>query len=241
MPAIEITTTQNVVIQYEVATLFDRIVAFVVDFIAICLIYFMIYLGFLGFINYQSDALSLIPAIFLAFYSLIWERFSGGQTIGKKVVGLRVIKVDGGQPDGVDYFKRWSLRLLDIYLSLGSLAMITISSTELGQRLGDTVADTLVIKVKKSRTFSVNDFVKLANADDYVPKYPQAQMLSESYVLDLKRLVSRFSKSGESSQLKNLIIETTSVIESELNISSNGLKPIDFIHQIIRDYVILTR
>lgn len=135
MHTIEITTAQNVVIQFMLASIIERIIAFAVDLIVIMICYSILVFFFLRIFG-ESESVFVMPTIILAFYSLIFERFLNGQSLGKLLVGIKVVKVDGGQPEGVELFKRWSLRLLDIYLSLGSLGIISIASSEKNQRLG---------------------------------------------------------------------------------------------------------
>mgnify|MGYP002630734290 CR=1 FL=1 len=243
MNTIEITTTQNVVIQYNPATVMDRILAFVIDFIVIglCfLILMLIMFAFMGFDEFDETPV-LFPLLVVSLYSLIFERFMNGQTPGKRLLHIQVIKVDGGQPDGVEYFKRWSLRFLDIYMSLGAIAMLSTGSSDKSQRLGDKVADTMVVKIQRGAKYRLEDLVKLGRSEGYDPQYPEITQLEEVHIINLKRLIKRFERSEGSEVYSDLMMKTAVQLEEELKIDSRQGKPIDFIRQLVRDYVILTR
>jgi uncharacterized RDD family membrane protein YckC len=243
MHTIEITTTQNVVIQYNPASLMDRILAFLVDFIMIVLFYYVLMFmmfAIMGFNDFDQTPI-LLPLMIVSFYSLLFERFMDGQTPGKRLLHIQVIKVDGGQPDGVEFFKRWSLRFLDIYLSFGALAMISSGSSEKGQRLGDKIADTMVVKVQRGAKYRLEDIIKLGRSSEYEAHYPEILMLDEKHIINLKRLVKRYERSKASSFYTDLMLKTVKHLEEELGIESKQHKPVDFVRQLVRDYVILTR
>ena len=98
MKRIELITTQQVRISYEIAGLGDRILAFFVD---ICVLGGLMFaeaftLGILG-ANDDWIYLLVILSTFI-FYTLISEILMGGQTLGKKALGLKVIQVHGRHP-----------------------------------------------------------------------------------------------------------------------------------------------
>ena len=98
--------------------------------------------------------------VFIA-YHLICEAMWNGQSIGKKALGIKVVKCNGQQMDMGDYGKRWMFRLIDILLSGGSVAILTIMSNDYNQRLGDIVGDTCVIKTSPRNQISINDVLKI--------------------------------------------------------------------------------
>src|SRR6185295_722864 len=134
---IEITTTQNVTIEYELADTLNRILAFVVDFVIIIVsLFFLNLLASLFSISGPYFSWFVILPFFL-FYSLISEIAADGQSWGKKAMGICVVKINGTKCSAGDYVIRWAFRLVDIYFSLGSIAALLIGSTERAQRLGD--------------------------------------------------------------------------------------------------------
>src|SRR5688572_502974 len=128
MKNIEIKTTQNVVLQYELADLRDRILAFFIDFVSV-----MFALGILsGVINSifsgtTLGVMSILLGCVFIFYSLAFEVLNHGQSLGKMAMRIRVIKAGGGHVTFADYTARWVFRMVDIWFSLGGIASILIA------------------------------------------------------------------------------------------------------------------
>ncbi|PIO47659.1 MAG: hypothetical protein CMR00_08990 [[Chlorobium] sp. 445] len=63
----------------------------------------MIYLAALklGDVSIAVFVLIFLPTM---FYDLLFETFMNGQSIGKKPMNIKVIKVDGTQPSFLSYF-----------------------------------------------------------------------------------------------------------------------------------------
>lgn len=241
MRTIEITTTQNVVIQVKLATLLDRIIGFVIDLILMALIYWLLALLFFAFFDVGSAWPVFAIGLMLWFYSLIWEVVLRGQSPGKSIVGVKVIKVDGGQPEFVDYFRRWALRWIDIYGSIGSVAMSSVSTSDKGQRIGDKMADTIVVKKKQLSGYQLADILSITSSEEYTPKYPEIASVTEAQMLLVKRVLSRNQKFPSLKTYQNLIEELGARFEKSLDISRSEKNNTDFLKQLLKDYVILTR
>ena len=54
-------------------------------------------------------------------------RVGKGASIGKRALKIKVIKLDGKEPNIGDYFIRWIFRFIDIVISFGTLAIFSIS------------------------------------------------------------------------------------------------------------------
>ena len=97
MKKIEIITTQNVPIQYESADLKDRVIATILDLVFLSVItgvFSLIFLGLL-FKDLSDDSTLFIfyyvVITFLSlFYGLVQEVLYGGQTWGKKIMGIKL-------------------------------------------------------------------------------------------------------------------------------------------------------
>ena len=197
MKGIEIKTTQNVLLEYELATLRERIIAFLLDLVCIgiamtvvSLIFYSVFMVY-GFM--QTVASLLISCVFI-FYSLAFEVFNNGQSLGKKIMRIRVIKVTGEKATFYDYTGRWVFRMIDIYLSLGAIASMLIASSSKAQRIGDIVSGTAVIKLSPSVTLYLNDILKIQSRETYQPVYVQAKQLTEEDVILIKSTIDRFKK-----------------------------------------------
>src|SRR5688572_15491572 len=99
MKSIEIKTTQNVVLQYDLAELRDRIIAWVIDTAAVFVVmYFLtIIMVSAGLTETSMVVAGFMISMLFVFYSLAFETLNNGQSIGKMAMRIRVIKTTGGK------------------------------------------------------------------------------------------------------------------------------------------------
>jgi uncharacterized RDD family membrane protein YckC len=181
-----IITGQYVQIDQTPASIGERILARLIDMILIFTYYFAaamligFYYEYIPY-TYRSDDFALIVYFLFAvpalFYSLLWELFNHGQSLGKKLIGIRVVMKDGTTPTLSAYLLRWLLLLVDVYLSQ-CIGILSILLTKNNQRVGDLTAGTLVIKEKNYHKINVtlDEFRHLSV--NYRPVFPQVENLS---------------------------------------------------------------
>jgi uncharacterized RDD family membrane protein YckC len=240
MKKIEITTTQNVTIEYVLSPLIYRIIAFLLDLIIIsigCSILAAVVSGIFGNAADIVMYFTIIPIIL--FYSLTFEYFNNGQSLGKKALRLRVIKKDGGKTLFLDYTMRWVFRTIDIYGSVGSFASLGIMASSNNQRLGDFLANTIVVRVGKTERMKLQNLLKLNQMDKYVPTYPQVINMKDEAMLLVKETLQKQQKHKNFSHQKALDM-LVQKMEIELEIESPKDKT-RFLKTLLKDYVILTR
>ncbi len=243
MATISITTTQNVTIDHTLADFRLRLSAYFID-ILIILAWVIIHSVIKSVIFNDSgfgDAYFYVVIIsFFSFYTLLMEYFMNGQTPGKRAMNLRVVKLNGNEPSFMDYFIRWSLRFIEIYLSSGVLAAIMINTTNLNQRLADIIAGTVIVKIKGTLSINSVDLLKINSQNNYEPSYPEVIIFSENDMLTIKKLVDRYlSIDNESHRL--LVLETANKLSKKMGVTIQENKPELFLKTIIKDYVVLTR
>lgn len=238
MSHIAIHTAQNVAIEYEAAPLKDRIIGCLLDLfilgVASVLISILVML-----VTQSQLLLTFILVPIIVFYSLAFEVFNNGRSIGKMALGMQVIRIDGQEARLNDYMTRWSFRCIDIILSFGALASIMISVTKNNQRLGDFVANTVVIKSKPTFTVSLESVLKKKSSEGYEPIYPQAVHFSEEQMLILKSTIDRYQKFRNEAHTEAVQLLASKVAE-KMHIAEPKKKT-DFLKQVLKDYVILTR
>jgi uncharacterized RDD family membrane protein YckC len=191
----------------------------------------------------DSDVLmNLIAFVWLGFFTLASEMIGQGQSIGKKAVGLKIVKINGDKLTFYDYFSRWSMRLMDIYFSVGAIAVLLIGSNNKAQRIGDILADTTVIKIKGDYDFSLSEILKLnqKRKESYEFQFPLAYRLSDNDVIVLKSLLYRLDvyNNIEHIQALDMAVERLKEI-LELTEAPKNKK--GFISKVISEYVVLTR
>lgn len=242
MKTIEITTTQNVTIEYELATFRDRFFAFFLDFwilnIGLLLLFLFWYwiTGNAG-TNYFLY-LVLIPIY--VFYSLASEVWMNGQTLGKKAIGIKVAKLNGKQPVVSDYLIRWAFRLVDIWFSSGTIAAVMVNSTTKGQRLGDMLAHTTVIKVRSTLNIEMADVLRINTRENYEPRYVQVRNLNESDMLLIKSVIERTKKYNNAAH-RDALNQLVDKLRTVLNIAEVPKDKIAFLKTLLNDYIVLTR
>ncbi|MBT1701624.1 RDD family protein, partial [Fulvivirgaceae bacterium PWU4] len=115
-----------------------------------------------------------------SLYSLVFETLNKGQSIGKMALRIQVIKVAGGKITFSDYAARWVFRLIDIYFSLGAIASILVVSSAKGQRIGDVVANTAVVKTSPKMNLNLDDLLAIHQKSTYTPRNVPARKLQEA-------------------------------------------------------------
>ena len=158
MNTISIVTTQNIELDYDLASLGDRIIGRLLDGLVLAgyVIAIFLLIGF-GNINEFFSNNSWVIIFFIlpiVFYDLLCELLLNGQSVGKKVMGIKVISLNGAQPSLSQYLLRWTFRLVDFSLSGSLVAVIMVAASEKKQRLGDLVAGTVLVKTKPRTQFN---------------------------------------------------------------------------------------
>jgi uncharacterized RDD family membrane protein YckC len=245
----EIVTSHNVVIQYEMAPIISRVVASILDFIIVIFYFILINILFASVLSVQVafDDFNNVSILFLYilllpgfFYSFLCEALLGGQTIGKMALGIRVLNVSGDNASIGDLFLRWIFRIIDIIATIGALGLIVALSNEKSQRLGDLVANTIQIKLKPSKEFSIVDILNIKSSKDYVTTYPNVTQMSDQDMLLIKNAMDRLKKNPNDAH-KSLVREIADKTAEKLGLSETPEKKITFLKTALQDYIVLTR
>ncbi|MCB0660945.1 MAG: RDD family protein, partial [Saprospiraceae bacterium] len=144
MSEIPILTAQNVAINFVAAPLNKRIIAYLIDYgIKLSYLILIVFYVMTGTISefmmdpWSENAIFIILLLPYIFYTFSLEWLLEGQTIGKKLMHIKVVKIDGFQASVFDYFVRWGFRVVDIIGSFGLISIFMISSGKYRQRIGD--------------------------------------------------------------------------------------------------------
>ena len=237
MDNFQIETAQNVSIKQNVADVSTRIGSFMIDALVITAYYIVIIIVFSALdldTKFNLSIMWVLLGLPVFFYSLLFEVFMNGQTPGKYVNKIRVVKIDGSKPTFGSYLLRWMLRLIDISLATGSIALLTILLNGKGQRLGDLAAGTTVISEKKR--IGITHTINVEIADNYIPTFPQVTTLSDQDLQIIKELFYKAKRRNNHktiTQLSNKIIAITGI--------TTTLLPLEFVEIVINDYNYFTQ
>ncbi|MGQ0738416.1 MAG: RDD family protein [Bacteroidota bacterium] len=269
MGAIKVPTNFNIELEFEVPEFYKRLIALIIDVI---LEYF--YLRIAGEIyeniarnsNWDSDtpydlhAAGLLLLLPVMIYHPVMEITMNGQSVGKKVMGLRVVDEIGGKPSISQFLIRWLLRISDLWIAililiiasnpdfgrdleatfiiLTALAflvtdIVLVVSSKKGQRIGDILAKTILISIRTKSNIEETVFQEVA--DNYVPSFPQIMQLSDKDINAIKSILETARKKGD----YNMAEAAGARIKSHLQIESS-MPPFDFLDVLLKDYNFLS-
>jgi hypothetical protein len=176
-----------------------------------------------------------------------------GQSIGKRIIGIKVISEKGGKPSISQYIIRWLIRTSDIALA-GIILSIVLSTlygnfiffagafgflmlvvdvilvnTKKQQRLGDILAHTILIEARQRER--IEDTIFQEVSQDYVPSFPQVMKLTDRDINALKGILDTARKRND----YNMAEMASQKIKSHLKIDT-ALSPFDFLEVLLKDY-----
>lgn len=234
MAKITVTTPQNIEIEYEIASIGDRMIAFIVDGFLL-LGYFFIWMTIFDVFRSGSTVAYILVLSPLFFYSLWNEVFFNGQTVGKRIMHIKVISLNGKAPTFSQYLIRWIFRLVDIWLFGFVVGIIAMAISLKQQRIGDIVAGTTLIKTIP-KVAAIHTIFAPVTVENYIASYPEVIQLSDHDIQLIKEVIINI----QTYHTLQLGWEMQAKIENVLGIKSQQNDPIDFLYLVLKDYNNLT-
>lgn len=235
LEGININTTQNVLITYVPAGVGSRLIATLLDtlfkiaYIFLCLLI----AGLSNLFDHPNEALLIILGVFflipLVFYNLLMEQFFNGQSLGKKIMKIKVVKLDGTQPQFGAYLIRWVLRIIDVNLFNGVIALLTVALSDKSQRLGDLAAGTTVISLKQK--VNLQNTILYKTTVDYKIVFNEVSKLSDKDVGIIKDVFDHCTRNSDYIGLKQLATK----IKQKMEVSTS-MPDSQFIKVVLLDY-----
>jgi Predicted membrane protein/domain len=258
MPLIQIATIFNIDLEFEIAEVHKRIFAYLIDF-TILILFFMsmkyfYYGGFhvadTGFLKSRMGLDILTISIPMLLYSLVTEITMHGQTVGKKLLDIRVISLDGGEPSLGQYLVRWMFKAFEwpfffgytifsgeslfAYIIItgffGIFVVVFIGIAKKGQRLGDLAANTVVVNTRSPFTVDDTVFIEI-NDENYVVAFPEVLKLSDRDINTIKNVVNSFYKGRNTEICEHVALKIQNVLPIHTD-----MKAIDFLEKLLADY-----
>ncbi|MEO6133789.1 MAG: RDD family protein [Ginsengibacter sp.] len=257
MSLIKIATIFNIDLEFEIAEIQKRIFAYLIDFIILVLYFTSMKYLYYGGVSSDTAVLKSrmgLDIITISFpmlvYSLVTEIAMHGQTVGKKLLNIRVLSLDGGEPSLSQYLLRWIFRAFEwpfffgyvvftgetifsyatVTAFLGIVVVIIIAISKKNQRLGDFAANTVVVNTVS--LFSVNDtvFMEIDN-ENYKVKFPEVLRLSDRDINTIKNIINLFHRENNTETCNRVALK----VEEVLNIKTD-MYAIDFLEKLLADY-----
>jgi len=250
MKTISFTTAQYVKIDYELAPAAYRVIGSFLDVVMLLIYAVIVFVvmdvdPFLFFTDRMSGAQTLLWTILWQLpwllYSPLIEYFTNGRSLGKFIMGIRVVKANGETAGLREYFTRWIFRAVDIWLGgYGFLAILLAGTTEKRQRLGDIMANTVVIRTRDTQTYSLRDVLSIKNQDNHAATYPAVIRFSDEDMLLIKNTIIRVQRYPNNAN-KQFAIELANETAKLIGLPETPSKRMEFLKTVLQDYVVLTR
>lgn len=255
MIKINFTSAQHVKIEYEMAPVIQRIAAYVIDTILLSVYLIVVFMA-VDFNDFFADIGSwMFVTLLLAklpwiLYQPVMEYFTGGQTLGKMAMGIRVLKLNGDRVGWREVMTRWLFRGDFLWISASYFiflipvwnifdAFIAILSSRY-QRIGDSLAGTIVIKNKSSQYYKLEDVLKIKTNENYTPVYPAVVRFTDEDMIYIKNCIQH-RKKHKSKEIDTLLIKISDETARLLGLSQAPKERISFLETVVNDYVVLTR
>lgn len=238
METIKVNTSQHVDIDYPVAGLGERIAARLIDlgiFLGLYIIFALLIAvtGISGLLQ-NSYLIPVVIGIYAAgyvFYNLICEIFMNGQSVGKRLMKIKVISLDGSQASMGQYFIRWLFRLVDFVLTAQVGGLICIAISEKKQRIGDIVAGTTVIKTVPHTDFNHIAFHPVD--EEYIPLFNNVSLLSDRDIELIHEVIATYYKTYNTDLIYTMSAKVTALLAISI---PEGMNEMDFLKTVIKDY-----
>ncbi len=232
--SIRVETTQNVFIEYTLASVGDRAIAYLIDrlIVGIYLISTILLLVQLEVsFSFTMWVFVLIPYL---LYDLVAEIFFEGQTIGKRQMQLRVIAKSGKQRSIGGFILRWLFRPIDFGLFGPVIALVFASATVHSQRIGDLVGGMIVVNLKSSE--QLQKAPELPTFDDgYEVTYPNVIQLNDQDISLVEEIIANYG----TAESKKAIYVLADKLKSILGVEEE-VPPFTFLKIVVKDYKHLT-
>jgi uncharacterized RDD family membrane protein YckC len=193
----------------------------------------------------NTEWLWVLIGIPVLLYYPVMEILTNGQTVGKKLLGIRVITLEGGQATVSQYLLRWVFRTVDFpvwifgaifsnalpwycsVLTFSGIACVIISHKS--QRIGDVIAGTIVIFTRSKTSWQDTVFTEVEAG--YQPRYPEVMRLSDKDLNSLKSIIETVKKSNN----HEIAFRISERIKSKLSMQADQ-DPLDFLETLMKDY-----
>lgn len=262
MNAIKIVTHFNIEIEFAAPPFGKRLLAWLIDLV-VQIFYIIVATRFFNYISpHLGDgddsyvtiwAISLLLLLPVLLYHVVMEATMNGQSIGKKLMRIKVVSENGGRPSLGQLIIRWLVRTSDYTLvmivvliptaemfgaqvywgiaggvSLFIVDLILVNSKK-QQRLGDVLAHTILINTRQTQ--KIADTVFLEVSDSYVPKFPEVMRLSDRDMNTLKSIIDNARKFKDPHMAKL----AADKIKRHLNIQTQ-MPSEEFLEVLMKDY-----
>lgn len=254
MAIIQIATAFNIDLEFEIAEFHKRLLAYIIDFgLLIIFLYGMKYALHNEFLFNWGESIGLdilVISVPMLLYSFLTELLLNGQTIGKKIMAIRVISLEGGEATLGQYLLRWITKFFEWPFLFGYIAfsnanvlgysfitglfgiavVIIISVSNKNQRLGDMIAGTVVVNTKSDLTLADTVFMQI-DKTDYKVMFPEVMRLSDRDINTIKGVLTQASKRNNYDMCNRVAMKIREVLQINTDMHVD-----QFLEKLLADY-----
>ncbi len=249
MKTINIPTFLNIDLSFEMSSVGRRFGAYFIDWGVKWIYLFVATMSFnITLLGNQTLTSFIIFSPFF-FYSFLLEWLNKGQTLGKMILNIKVVGIDGNPPTVSQCAIRWMFLLVDSYLfalftfinplfaglMLFSpfVGCIMIATTKQQQRIGDIAAQTFIVNFKQTEV-SIYDTIyayAVSKKKDYEVQFPEIIKLSDRDMTIVKNLLERSETDYEYELARKVALHIKKILMIE-----NKEDDYVFLKKLLADY-----
>jgi uncharacterized RDD family membrane protein YckC len=260
MKKVEFLSAQHVKIEFEMASVVQRVLAYVIDTVIIYVYFLIVIFAFLNDVSIWSSDLDLALLLLVLLvnmpiylYKPLMEYFFNGQTVGKMALGIRMVRMNGDRMTLQDNFVRWVMRGDFFWVSLISnpvwifiipiltlIDFFALSLSPNNQRFGDMIVSVIAIRTRPARKYKLSDILSRQEAASYKPTYEKVISFTDEDIMYLKNVIEQYKnyKNAEITKVFNAVTQKTC---ERLEIEMPKKTTTAFLEKVLKDYVYLTR
>lgn len=263
MNVFTINTPFNIELNFGLANFGHRLLAWFIDFAVLCIFNFVVmYFMFDKFYNFNiqqitsGDLLSTLAIVLLiipsTFYHFLMQYFWDGASIGKKIMRIKVMNMDGGAASLSQILTRNLLCITNIGLGfclviisnpfailglifilsiLASPDILAVIVSKKKQKLGDIAAGTIVVLTDSEININKTIYVNLDEVNEYQLTYHNIHRLTDNEINGIQKIIENY-KGYQFDYLANLTIKLEEKIEQQ----RNEIEFKDFFQRLVLDY-----
>ncbi|WP_341842347.1 RDD family protein [Chitinophaga caseinilytica] len=255
MPNIKIPTVFNIDLEFEAADLGRRLVAYLLDLI-IRVAYVLVAMYFIEKADLSSTDRSVIYSVVVllpvSLYYLVSELLMRGQSLGKRVMDVKVVSLMGNVPSLSQVALRWMFRLIEsplltmffigailtetspftalMVLLIGMLPVVMVLRSPLNQRLGDMAAGTILVRTRQRHRLEDTIFREIVQ-ENYEPRFPQILRLSDRDLSKIKSVIDSTHRSQDFVMAERISFKIKEVLHIE-----SDMPALEFLETLLNDY-----
>lgn len=255
MPNIKIPTVFNIDLEFEAADLGRRLVAYLIDLL-IRGVYILLATYLISRADFSFERKEMVEGLVIllpvSLYYLISELLMKGQSLGKRVMDIKVVSLMGNVPSVSQVMLRWMFRLVEsplltmvllgailsestpltalMVLVIGMVPVVMVLRSPLNQRLGDMAAGTILVRTRERHRIEDTIFREITQ-DNYVPQFPQILRLSDRDLSKIKSVIDSTHRLGEYVMAERISFKIKEVLHIETDMPA-----LEFLETLLNDY-----